>query len=348
MEPRKACVIGAGISGLTTADCLQEDGWLVTVIASEFTPHTPATDNSGGWIFPFHVDVDAPWNLSTLMEDTALRLTEMTNTAESGVTLASGVVAFDVPTATPLWAKSFKHFRRASSEEFLAGHGYVDGFSFSTLLVDTRRFMEFLQRKLFSSGRVAFLPGTIRALDDEALRNADVIVNCAGVGAYHLVHDLSVYPIRGQLIIASKPELPRYEQPSFFLADTSEFGFVHVFNYADHVKIGGTLENGIWSRRPDPSTSQALINNIANLFPEFGSIEIHDHIVGLRPGRSSLRLESQFLPSDQLLISNYGHGGSGVTLSYGCAKSVVQLAKQHLSITVDNIYSSYHGAVRIG
>ena len=55
--------------------------------------------------------------------------------------------------------------------------------------------------------------------------------------------------------------------------------------------------------------------------------------VGLRPGRTTIRLEAGRVeaPSGAALpvIHNYGHGGSGLTLGWGCAGDVVQLAEQH-------------------
>ncbi|HMC79917.1 MAG TPA: FAD-dependent oxidoreductase, partial [Acidimicrobiia bacterium] len=47
--------------------------------------------------------------------------------------------------------------------------------------------------------------------------------------------------------------------------------------------------------------------------------------VGLRPfRRDSVRLERE--PGARV-IHNYGHGGSGVTLSWGCAEEVSALVK---------------------
>lgn len=46
---------------------------------------------------------------------------------------------------------------------------------------------------------------------------------------------------------------------------------------------------------------------------------------GLRPGRDAVRLEpvdGYALP----VLACYGHGGAGVTLSWGCAEAVVELA----------------------
>jgi len=49
--------------------------------------------------------------------------------------------------------------------------------------------------------------------------------------------------------------------------------------------------------------------------------------VGLRPfRRSGVRLERDQLPDGRIVIHNYGHGGSGFTLSWGCAREVVDLA----------------------
>lgn len=50
---------------------------------------------------------------------------------------------------------------------------------------------------------------------------------------------------------------------------------------------------------------------------------------GLRPSREPLRLDSErrikslSQPSDVLVCHCYGHGGSGVTLSWGCAEDLV-------------------------
>jgi len=46
--------------------------------------------------------------------------------------------------------------------------------------------------------------------------------------------------------------------------------------------------------------------------------------VGLRPGRPSVRLEVEQV-GDARCAHNYGHGGSGVTLSWGCAREATAL-----------------------
>lgn len=51
--------------------------------------------------------------------------------------------------------------------------------------------------------------------------------------------------------------------------------------------------------------------------------------VGLRPSRVPLRLSSEITRTNStgaevLVCHCYGHGGSGVTLSWGCAEDLVQ------------------------
>jgi D-amino-acid oxidase len=54
--------------------------------------------------------------------------------------------------------------------------------------------------------------------------------------------------------------------------------------------------------------------------------------VGLRPMRQeNIRLE---LESGTRVIHNYGHGGSGVTFSWGCAEEVAALVESHGSAPV--------------
>ena len=62
-----------------------------------------------------------------------------------------------------------------------------------------------------------------------------------------------------------------------------------------------------------------------SIIPELESAEVIEDLVGLRPGRTEVRLEKEE-KNGTSLIHNYGHGGSGVTLSWGCADEVVELA----------------------
>ena len=51
--------------------------------------------------------------------------------------------------------------------------------------------------------------------------------------------------------------------------------------------------------------------------------------VGLRPFRKTgVRLEREKLSDRRTVIHNYGHGGSGFTLSWGCAENVFRLYSQ--------------------
>jgi D-amino-acid oxidase len=48
--------------------------------------------------------------------------------------------------------------------------------------------------------------------------------------------------------------------------------------------------------------------------------------VGLRPARPTVRLDRTTV-DDRPVIACYGHGGAGVTLSWGCAADVVALTR---------------------
>src|SRR5947209_7579945 len=58
-------------------------------------------------------------------------------------------------------------------------------------------------------------------------------------------------------------------------------------------------------------------------------------IAGVRPFRNgSYRLDAQTI-SDKFIVHNYGHGGAGITLSWGCAAKVRDIVKTHLLTSHD-------------
>lgn len=51
------------------------------------------------------------------------------------------------------------------------------------------------------------------------------------------------------------------------------------------------------------------------------------HRVGLRPARDpGVRVEREVTARGGVLVHNYGHGGAGVTVAWGCAEEAAALA----------------------
>jgi D-amino-acid oxidase len=72
----------------------------------------------------------------------------------------------------------------------------------------------------------------------------------------------------------------------------------------------------------------AIIERCADLVPELRGVEVLEHLAGLRPVRPTVRLEAEPATGDTpRVIHNYGHGGSGITLAWGCADDVAELAR---------------------
>src|SRR5262249_169374 len=74
--------------------------------------------------------------------------------------------------------------------------------------------------------------------------------------------------------------------------------------------------------------AQAIVRRCARLAPDFARISteaVLKMVTGWRPGRSTVRLERETVGPQGTLLRNYGHGGAGVTLSWGCAQEVVGL-----------------------
>ena len=75
---------------------------------------------------------------------------------------------------------------------------------------------------------------------------------------------------------------------------------------------------------PSPLRSGEILPN-----PDFSLLKsTNPYLVGIRPHREGgvcLKLEDDHIPGrygPKFLIHNYGHGGAGITLSFGCASVV--------------------------
>jgi len=76
-------------------------------------------------------------------------------------------------------------------------------------------------------------------------------------------------------------------------------------------------------------TSVAIIGRCAALEPALAEAPVLSVAVGLRPAREEVRLEAEARPRG-LVVHNYGHGGAGLTLSWGCAEETCRIVAAHL------------------
>jgi D-amino-acid oxidase len=98
-----------------------------------------------------------------------------------------------------------------------------------------------------------------------------------------------------------------------------------MFPHGERIVLGGNAREDDWNLRPDPAGAKAILDRCAQVEPRLIGARVIEQQVGLRPVRSVVRVEREQL-ADATIIHNYGHGASGVSLSWGCANAVVALA----------------------
>ncbi|MCB0643807.1 MAG: FAD-binding oxidoreductase, partial [Phaeodactylibacter sp.] len=122
--------------------------------------------------------------------------------------------------------------------------------------------------------------------------------------------------VKGQvLLLEKKKPLPYYVDDEF--PETLSY----VFTRSDGILIGGSAEVGLDDDLPFPEMLQTIRQRCENILPDLRGLKVLKQWAGHRPARPEIRLER--VP-DRQLIHNYGHGGSGYTLAWGCAASALE------------------------
>jgi D-amino-acid oxidase len=91
-----------------------------------------------------------------------------------------------------------------------------------------------------------------------------------------------------------------------------------MFPHGDTILIGGTVEEGDWTTAASPVLAEQILAGALAVEPRLRGARIVEHRVGLRPCRPEVRLEAERI-GDSLVWHNYGHGGAGISVSWGCA-----------------------------
>jgi D-amino-acid oxidase len=305
-------VVGAGVIGLTTGVCLAEAGLSTRIVTAEPLERTTsyAAGAICGPVFDLPGSSVGAWERVGFDEFTALAAD-----ARTGVRLCDGtfVAPTEMTGAPPIVRPA--EVRTLDSSD--VPPGYASGFAATIPCVDMPRYLAYLTERFEDAGGVV----ETRRLGSlaEAAEIAPLVANCAGLGARDLVPDHTVRPVRGQHVVVENPGINRvFMEPPFGPA------WAGIVPHHDVVVLGGIAVEDDWNLEPDPTVADDILSRCTTVEPRLRDARIVEHRVGLRPGRPSVRLDREEFDGT-VIVHDYGHGGTGVLLSWGCAREAVAL-----------------------
>ena len=334
-------IVGAGVSGLTCAVVLAEHGCDTAIFAEETGQHTTSAAAGAIW-YPY--DAEPAEQVIVWALETYKVLVDLARDKRSGVSMIelrtfARTGEIQIPEwAIPLGARRLSNFVPIPDRAQRGGYQPVipsgveeslaikqseippalsSGFALTVPLMDTTIYLDYLAQRLMVAGGT--INGGVRlAKLEDVSREFDLVVNCAGIGATNLVPDPELEPHRGQVVI-----VPKLSITCAIVCD--DLPLMYAIPRTNDCVFGGTNELS-YDREVDPlATSRILAECSRSLNIDPPNVLI-EH-VGLRPFRKSgVRVCIERLADGRTVVHNYGHGGSGFTLSWGCAREVVDLA----------------------
>jgi D-amino-acid oxidase len=303
--PDRVLVVGAGVVGLSCALRLLEAGHRVDVLARDLPLETTSSVAAAIW-YPYLAlpqDKVTAWGRAAYAE-----FARQARQGVDGVAMRSGTEHLRRQLPDPWWIDAVPALERVEPRE-----PYADAWSFVTPVIDMPRYLAWLHERVLDAG------GSVTRMALARLPEGPLVVNCSGLGSRVLAGDPTTRPVRGQVVVVEQFGLDRW-----WLAEDGPASDVptYVIPRTDDVVLGGTDDDGDWSRTPSPAVADDILQRAVALVPEVAKARILRHKVGLRPARPEVRLERV---GD--VIHCYGHGGAGVTLSWGCADEVLALAE---------------------
>lgn len=307
-------VVGAGVVGLACALRLAEAGHRVEVLAAAPPLQTTSAVAAALW-YPYRALPEREvtrWAAAGFAALAGLAGLE----PAAGVAMRSGRELFRTATPDPWWRDAVPDLQRVPRQELPPG--FADGLRLTAPVVDMGVHLPWLVDRLRELG----VEVRVQPLTTLEQAGGDAVVDCAGLGARELAGDASLLPVRGQVVVVEQVGLTAWT-----LAQDDPTALTYVVPRGSTVVLGGVAEEGSEVLVPDPATAQAVLARCTALVPELTGARVVAHRVGLRPARPAVRLEAGLLTDGRRVVHDYGHGGAGVTLAYGCALDVLALVE---------------------
>ncbi len=305
-------VIGAGVAGLSCASLLAEAGIGVEIWTAALPEHTTSSVAAAFWS-PYLVEPlerVLPWAMVSYR-----RFATLVADPGTGVIWREALEVFPEPVPDPTWANDVDEFRPARPDELPPGHGY--GYFFTGPVIDMSMYLPWLLAHVRAQG-VRVIERRLDTLAP-ALAASKVVVNTTGLGARELVGDTRVFPVRGQVLLREQVGLERVMS-----YENGPGGITYIVPRGRDVILGGVADVHVEDLDENPEQTKSIAERCEQLEPRLRSARPLGVRVGLRPCRDAVRLEAETIEG-RVVVHDYGHGGGGVTLSWGCAEEVRSL-----------------------
>lgn len=308
---KNIAIAGAGISGLSCAYKLSTSDHHITVYAKEFSPNITSNRAAAFW-FPYHIRNDKRgirWCRTSFSF-----YEQMSHNPTTGISMHKIIKAIrEGVEEETTWLDFMPPYSYKELKSKELPDGYVKGYSAMVPLIETQIFLPYLMNMLKATG-VSFIEQEIKDLSQLTSKH-DIVINCTALGARTLCNDETIIPVRGQVCLLS----PRKGLPVFLDNEKP----LYIVPRQDAIIIGGTYEENVFDETTEPETIEMILQKAYEVMPELKEQNVTGSWAGLRPYRPQVRLEKE-----GNIIHNYGHGGSGFTLAFGCAEEVVRLAEE--------------------
>ncbi|ERG94678.1 FAD-dependent oxidoreductase [Haloquadratum walsbyi] len=340
----RCTIIGGGIQGVSTGIILEYLGHDTTIVSDSFAyldgPDIPtvATDYAAASIYPVQI-------ASEYSEDELIRRAESTFEPFYNV---EGVPvrkhrhfyiyedSHDEPLPDRMGVQSIENYNKyIPSRE---GYDIRGGYTCEEYFVEMPEYIP----QLFNTYEQ--LGGT---LTEQTLTTGDIpdlrgtIFNCAGYGSLELFDDSSMRAIRGHILTVPYDDDSPLSFSYTYTPTTDEYGhYAYMYPREETVLFGGSylegdIINGEWTgetpEKPMNIDGEIIPERVyevnAAIMNEHSSVSLDTSQISAKQGYRPYRADGMRIEEDANgIIHNYGHGGSGVSLSWWSAIQAINYA----------------------
>uniref|UniRef100_A0A182SQV4 FAD dependent oxidoreductase domain-containing protein n=1 Tax=Anopheles maculatus TaxID=74869 RepID=A0A182SQV4_9DIPT len=323
-------ILGGGINGLSCAMRLSNEFPCSTIqiISEYFSPNTTSDVAAGLWgpyaLGGTSITECRRWAQET--HDYFLQLWRGGDADRCGICLVPVLELYETDTTVPWWYDIVFGFSKTKilnpsdhDDSFLTAFTYITFTCEPTKLMKQYRDALSMRNVTFCQKQLT----SIRCLENLNIHPNAIIINCLGLGSQCVSNDAELFPIRGQV--------QKVKAEFVFHSFANES--CYIIPNTDTVVLGGTKQKDN-NLQVNPVDRYDIRAHCQTILPALRhAVPVKDY-VGLRPVRySGVRLEvdnAVFTSGENhIIVHNYGHGGAGITLAWGCAGDVMRLIQEY-------------------